>query len=175
MQDYLTRLAKAIACVCRPRPAADEAKTVSRSGVPRALWASRRLMPESGKANCAIAAEAVSARQDDSGRCRRWGRAYSQQWRSLPAPSRSLKRALAMAHSSAAISGRVLKVNRYWLLIQQGDAALKANNLAGGAFLSAGASVRITPAATRCWGWGCGDGADEMPPPNVNAANAAYG
>lgn len=104
--------------------------------------------------------QAVSARQDDSEAVGALGQAYSQRGDRARAVAQ-FEKALAMApHSSSRDKWEsLLKVNRYWLLIQQGDAALKANNLA-----QAGVSISrreqwITPTATRYWGWGCGDGA----------------
>lgn len=86
--------------------------------------------------------QAVSARQDDSEAVGALGQAYSQRGDRARAVAQ-FEKALAMApHSSSRDKWEsLLKVNRYWLLIQQGDAALQAHNLApGGAFLSAGAS-----------------------------------
>lgn len=75
--------------------------------------------------------QAVSARQDDSEAVGALGQAYSQRGDRARAVAQ-FEKALAMApHSSSRDKWEsLLKVNRYWLLIQQGDAALKANNLA---------------------------------------------
>ncbi|ELJ3090164.1 cellulose biosynthesis protein BcsC [Salmonella enterica] len=85
---------------------------------------------EGGKAIAQLQ-QAVSARQDDSEAVGALGQAYSQRGDRARAVAQ-FEKALAMApHSSSRDKWEsLLKVNRYWLLIQQGDAALKANNLA---------------------------------------------
>ncbi|ELY6245346.1 cellulose biosynthesis protein BcsC [Cronobacter universalis] len=74
---------------------------------------------------------AVNANPNDSEALGALAQAYSQQGnraRAVPLLEQALKQ-----DPNSPNSGRwqsLLQVNRYWLLIQQGDAALKANNLA---------------------------------------------
>ncbi|EAY2436139.1 tetratricopeptide repeat protein, partial [Salmonella enterica] len=78
---------------------------------------------EGGKAIAQLQ-QAVSARQDDSEAVGALGQAYSQRGDRARAVAQ-FEKALAMApHSSSRDKWEsLLKVNRYWLLIQQGDAA----------------------------------------------------
>ncbi len=52
--------------------------------------------------------------------------------------------------------------NRYWLAIQQGDAALKANNPAGQNACSSRRVMSITPTVMQAGAGRCGDGAKRL-------------
>lgn len=113
--------------------------------------------------------QAVSARRDDSEAVGALGQAYSQRGDRARAVAQ-FEKALAMApHSSSRDKWEsLLKVNRYWLLIQQGDAALKANNLARAErFYQQARAVDNTDSyavlGLGMWRWR----AKIMPPPNV--------
>ncbi|NCH60582.1 cellulose synthase complex outer membrane protein BcsC [Cronobacter dublinensis] len=88
---------------------------------------------EEGQGGRAVAdlSRAVQANPNDSEALGALAQAYSQQGnraRAVPLLEQALKQ-----DPNSPNSGRwqsLLQVNRYWLLIQQGDAALKANNLA---------------------------------------------
>lgn len=73
--------------------------------------------------------QAVSANHNDSEAVGALGQAYSQRGDRARAVAQ-LQKALAMDPQSSSRDKweSLLKVNRYWLSIQQGDAALKANN-----------------------------------------------
>ncbi|NDO82594.1 cellulose biosynthesis protein BcsC [Citrobacter sp. NCU1] len=73
--------------------------------------------------------QAVSANHDDSEAVGALGQAYSQRGDRARAVVQ-FQKALAMDPQSSSRDKweSLLKVNRYWLSIQQGDAALKANN-----------------------------------------------
>ncbi len=123
---------------------------------------------EGGKAIAQLQ-QAVSARQDDSEAVGALGQAYSQRGDRARAVAQ-FEKALAMApHSSSRDKWEsLLKVNRYWLLIQQGDAALKANNLARAErFYQQARAVDNTDSyavlGLGMWRWR----AKIMPPPNV--------
>jgi len=86
---------------------------------------------DAGQGGQAIASlqQALSADQNDGETTGALGQAYSQKGdraRAVPL----LERAIALAPQSSNRSkwDSLLQTNRYWLLIQQGDAALKANN-----------------------------------------------
>ncbi|VEB52494.1 Cellulose synthase operon protein C [Salmonella enterica subsp. enterica] len=103
----------------------------------------------------------MSARQDDSEAVGALGQAYSQRGDRARAVAQ-FEKALAMApHSSSRDKWEsLLKVNRYWLLIQQGDAALKANNLAQAErFYQQARAVDNTDSYAVLGLGGCGDGA----------------
>lgn len=74
--------------------------------------------------------QAVRANQNDSEAVGALGQAYSQRGDRASAVAQ-FKKALAMDPQSGSRSKweSLLKVNSYWLAIQQGDAALKANNI----------------------------------------------
>lgn len=74
--------------------------------------------------------QAVKANQSDSEAVGALGQAYSQRGDRASAVAQ-FKKALAMDPQSGSRSKweSLLKVNSYWLAIQQGDAALKANNV----------------------------------------------
>ncbi|WP_032984885.1 cellulose synthase complex outer membrane protein BcsC, partial [Cronobacter condimenti] len=88
---------------------------------------------EEGKGANAVAdlSRALTANPNDSEALGALAQAYSQQGnraRAVPLLEQALKQ-----DPNSPNSGRwqsLLQVNRYWLLIEQGDAALKANNLA---------------------------------------------
>ncbi|MBB9163208.1 tetratricopeptide repeat protein, partial [Escherichia coli] len=86
---------------------------------------------DSGMAGKAIPElqQAVRANPKDSEALGALGQAYSQKGDRANAVA-NLEKALALdPHSSNNDKwNSLLKVNRYWLAIQQGDAALKANN-----------------------------------------------
>ncbi|SET39278.1 cellulose synthase complex outer membrane protein BcsC [Kosakonia radicincitans] len=73
--------------------------------------------------------QAVNANHNDSEAVGALGQAYSQRGDRARAVTQ-FEKAIAMDPTSGSRSKweSLLKVNRYWLLIQQGDAALKANN-----------------------------------------------
>ncbi len=86
---------------------------------------------DAGQGGQAIASlqQALSADQNDGETTGALGQAYSQKGdraRAVPL----LEKAIALAPQSSNRSkwDSLLQTNRYWLLIQQGDAALKANN-----------------------------------------------
>lgn len=89
---------------------------------------------DTGKGATAIAPleTAIKAGQSDSETVGALGQAYSQQGNRAKAVEQ-LEKAIAMDPNSSSRSkwDSLLQTNRYWLLIEQGDAALKANDLAG--------------------------------------------
>lgn len=93
---------------------------------------------DAGKGSQAIGAlqQAVSADEKDGEATGALGQAYSQKGDRARAVA-SLQKAIALAPNSSNRSkwDSLLQTNRYWLLIQQGDAALKANNPAQAARL----------------------------------------
>lgn len=88
---------------------------------------------EAGQGGKAVAElqRAVSANHADSEAVGALGQAYSQRGDRARAVAQ-LEKAIALDPQSDNRGkwDSLLKVNRYWLLIQQGDAALKANNVA---------------------------------------------
>lgn len=88
---------------------------------------------EAGQGGKAVAElqKAVSANHADSEAVGALGQAYSQRGDRARAVAQ-LEKAIALDPQSDNRGkwDSLLKVNRYWLLIQQGDAALKANNVA---------------------------------------------
>lgn len=86
---------------------------------------------DAGQGGNAIAAlqQAVSADASDGEATGALGQAYSQKGDRARAVEQ-LEKAIALAPQSSNRSkwDSLLQTNRYWLLIQQGDAALKANN-----------------------------------------------
>lgn len=127
---------------------------------------------DSGMAGKAIPElqQAVRANPKDSEALGALGQAYSQKGDRANAVA-NLEKALALdPHSSNNDKwNSLLKVNRYWLAIQQGDAALKANNpdRAENA-CSSRRVMSITPTAMQCWGWAMWRWREKIiPPPNV--------
>ena len=85
-----------------------------------------------GAAAVAPLEAAISAGQNDSETVGALGQAYSQQGNRARAVQQ-FEKAIAMDPQSSSRSkwDSLLQTNRYWLLIEQGDAALKANDTAG--------------------------------------------
>ncbi len=108
--------------------------------------------------------QAVRANPKDSEALGALGQAYSQKGDRANAVA-NLEKALALdPHSSNNDKwNSLLKVNRYWLAIQQGDAALKANNPDRAERLFQQARNVDTPRVMQCWAGRCGDGARDYP------------
>ncbi|EDR3535386.1 cellulose biosynthesis protein BcsC [Salmonella enterica subsp. enterica serovar Hartford] len=131
LQDYLTQFSEGDSVSAARAQLSEQQKQLADPAFrARSLGIAAVNAGEGGKAIAQLQ-QAVSARQDDSEAVGALGQAYSQRGDRARAVAQ-FEKALAMApHSSSRDKWEsLLKVNRYWLLIQQGDAALKANNLA---------------------------------------------
>ncbi len=115
LQDYLTQFSEGDSVSAARAQLSEQQKQLADPAFRARSQGIAAVNAGEGSKAIAQLQQAVSARQDDS-----------------EAVGALFEKALAMApHSSSRDKWEsLLKVNRYWLLIQQGDAALKANNLA---------------------------------------------
>ncbi len=119
------------------------------------LWYGGKAIPE--------LQQAVRANPKDSETWGRWARRILRKaiapmrWRigKSPRPGSAQQQQRQMEQS--------VKVNRYWLAIQQGDAALKANILTGRNGCSSRHVMSITPTACGAGAGRCGDGTQRLP------------
>jgi Flp pilus assembly protein TadD len=104
--------------------------------------------------------KAVSANHADSEAVGALGQAYSQKGDRARAVAQ-FEKAIALDPQSDNRGkwDSLLKVNRYWLLIQQGDTALKANNTAQAERYYQQARNIDNTDSYAVLGWGCGGGA----------------